>query len=46
MGIVPAYPLGRSYRDLLGGVNQRVAREADQVFLMVAGLPVDIKTLA
>ncbi|MBI5955562.1 MAG: bifunctional adenosylcobinamide kinase/adenosylcobinamide-phosphate guanylyltransferase, partial [Chloroflexi bacterium] len=46
MGIVPAYPLGRSYRDLLGGVNQRVAREADQVFLMVAGLPVEIKTLA
>ncbi len=45
-GIVPEYPLGRAYRDLLGVINQRVARQADKVFLMVAGLPVELKSLA
>lgn len=45
MGIVPAYPLGRAYRDILGRVNQRLARAADRVYLMVAGLAVDIKRL-
>ncbi len=45
-GIVPDYPLGRAYRDLLGVINQRVARQADKVFLMVAGLPVELKSLA
>lgn len=46
MGIVPAYPLGRVYRDTLGRVNARVAAEADAVLLMVAGLPVELKALA
>jgi len=45
LGIVPAYPLGRFYRDTLGWVNQRLARSADRVYLMVAGLAVDIKRL-
>lgn len=45
-GIVPDYPLGRAYRDRLGAINQRVARQADEVFLTVAGLPVEIKSLA
>lgn len=45
LGIVPAYPLGRIYRDTLGYVNQRLARAADRVYLMVAGLAVDIKRL-
>lgn len=45
MGIVPAYALGRFYRDLLGRVNQRVAATADRVYLMVAGLGIDIKRL-
>ena len=45
MGIVPAYALGRVYRDMLGRVNQRLARAADRVYLMVAGLAVDIKRL-
>jgi adenosylcobinamide kinase/adenosylcobinamide-phosphate guanylyltransferase len=31
--------LGRIYRDLLGWANQQVAAAADEVFLMVAGLP-------
>jgi len=45
-GLVPPYPLGRVYRDLLGWANQRVAAAADRVYLMVAGLPVDIKALS
>ncbi len=43
LGIVPAYTLGRVYRDVLGLVNQRLAAAADRVYLMVAGLGVDIK---
>jgi adenosylcobinamide kinase/adenosylcobinamide-phosphate guanylyltransferase len=44
-GIVPAYALGRVYRDVLGLVNQRLARAAQRVYLMIAGLGVDIKRL-
>ena len=42
-GVVPAYPIGVQYRDLLGEINQRVARVADDVVLMVAGLPLALK---
>lgn len=45
LGIVPAYPLGRVYRDLLGLVNQRLATTAQRVYLLVAGIPVDLKRL-
>lgn len=45
LGVVPAYTLGRAYRDLLGLVNQRLAAVAGRVYLMVAGLAVDIKRL-
>lgn len=44
LGIVPAYPLGRIYRDALGRANQRLAAMADQVFFMVAGLPLTVKS--
>ena len=46
MGLVPPYPLGRVYRDCLGRANARLATEADTVLLMVAGLPIELKTLA
>jgi adenosylcobinamide kinase/adenosylcobinamide-phosphate guanylyltransferase len=39
MGLVPPYPLGRLYRDLLGWANQQVAARADSVLFMIAGLP-------
>jgi adenosylcobinamide kinase/adenosylcobinamide-phosphate guanylyltransferase len=46
MGGVPLYPLGRVYQDLLGWANQQLAAEATQVYLMIAGLPVNIKQLS
>lgn len=43
LGIVPATPLGRVFRDALGRANQRLAAQADAVYLLVAGLPLPIK---
>ena len=34
---------GREYRDFLGELNQQIAKVADRVVLMVAGLPVIVK---
>jgi len=39
MGLVPPYPQGRLFRDLLGSANQRIASIADRVYFMVAGIP-------
>ena len=36
-GLVPAYALGRAYRDLLGAVNQAVSLAAAHAWLVVAG---------
>ena len=44
LGVIPATKLGRRYRDLLGRVNQLVAARADKVYLMVAGLAVELKS--
>jgi adenosylcobinamide kinase/adenosylcobinamide-phosphate guanylyltransferase len=43
MGVVPPYDLGRAYRDLLGRANQEMARHADEVYLLVAGISLTIK---
>ena len=43
LGLVPANKVGRLYRDLLGRANQLLAEHADEIYLMVAGLPVQIK---
>lgn len=42
-GIVPLNPLARRFRDAAGRMNQAVAAVADEVILMVAGLPVQVK---
>lgn len=46
LGVVPPNELSRTFRDWLGRFNQRLAAEADAVYLMVAGLAVDIRALA
>lgn len=43
LGLVPSYPMGRVYRDVLGRANQNLAALADRVLFMVAGLPMTIK---
>ena len=43
MGIVPDTPLGREFRDLQGRANQIIARAADEVYFVVAGIPQRIK---
>lgn len=44
LGLVPANRIGRLYRDLLGRANQILAQHADEVYLMVAGIPMLIKS--
>jgi adenosylcobinamide kinase/adenosylcobinamide-phosphate guanylyltransferase len=43
LGLVPDNKLGRVYRDLLGKANQSLATVADEVYLMVSGLPLKLK---
>jgi adenosylcobinamide kinase/adenosylcobinamide-phosphate guanylyltransferase len=43
LGIIPADKISRIYRDVLGRANQILAASADEVYLMVAGIPVTIK---
>jgi len=42
-GLVPESPVGRLFRDLQGWVNQDIARRADWVYHLVAGIAVPIK---
>lgn len=42
-GIVPDNPLARNFRDISGYVNQLIAKEADNVFLVTAGIETKIK---
>ncbi|HBV98771.1 MAG: hypothetical protein JL50_11630 [Peptococcaceae bacterium BICA1-7] len=46
MGLVPPYPLGRLFRDMAGKAGRRMASAADEVYLVVAGLAVEIKSRA
>jgi len=43
LGLVPSNRLGRRFRDIVGIVNQTIARHADQVYLMVSGIPIELK---
>lgn len=44
-GIVPDNALARRFQDLQGALNQRIAARASRVFLMVAGLPLQVKDM-
>lgn len=46
MGIVPDNAMAREYRDLAGIANQKVAALADEVYLVVSGIAVEIKARA
>jgi adenosyl cobinamide kinase/adenosyl cobinamide phosphate guanylyltransferase len=46
LGVVPEYPIARLYRDQLGWANQRLAEAADRVYFLVAGHPLDVRSLA
>ena len=44
LGIVPDNALARRFRDLQGILNQRLAAQATRVVMMVAGLPIPVKS--
>lgn len=43
MGLVPAEPITRGFRDLAGRVNQQIAEAADDVHLVVSGISLRLK---
>ena len=44
-GIVPAYPLGRQFRDRLGDLTRHIGAIADTVYLVTAGHALDLGRL-
>ena len=44
LSLVPPEPLGRSFQDALGTVNQRIAAAATEVYLVIAGIATKIKS--
>ena len=43
-GVVPEHPMGREFRDHQGRLNQSIAAIADRVELLVAGIPLVVKS--
>lgn len=43
LGLVPETPLGRSFRDAQGRLNQAIAAVSDRVEFVAAGLPLKLK---
>lgn len=43
MGIVPENEVARRFRDVAGTLNQKVAKVADEVYFVIAGIPLRIK---
>lgn len=43
LGIVPESRVGRRFRDLLGLANQRVAAAAEEVYLCISGIPLQVR---
>lgn len=46
LSLVAQEALGRRFQDLLGLVNRRIAATAEHVYLVVAGIPLEIKSLS
>ncbi|MBM7854486.1 adenosylcobinamide kinase/adenosylcobinamide-phosphate guanylyltransferase [Desulfohalotomaculum tongense] len=46
LGLIPDNRLGRAFREVAGLANQVIADYADEVYLIVAGIPMEIKSLA
>ena len=46
LGLVPDNALGRAFRDLLGWANQKIASQATATYFMMAGLPIEINSIA
>ena len=44
-GVVPAYPIGRTFRDRLGALTRDIGAIADRVYLVVAGYALDLTHL-
>lgn len=44
LGLVPAYYMGNYFRDISGRINAYIAREADNVYFTVSGIPIKIKS--
>jgi adenosylcobinamide kinase/adenosylcobinamide-phosphate guanylyltransferase len=42
LGVVPATPVGRFFRDELGRLNVRISAVSDRVVLVVAGRVLDL----
>lgn len=42
-GLVPAYKMGRIFRDTAGFVNQHIGKKADEVYLVCCAQPIKIK---
>ena len=45
LGIVPENKLARIFRDIMGRVNRMVAAEADEAYMTISGITIDIKAL-
>lgn len=44
-GVVPAYPIGRQFRDRLGNLTRQIGAIADQVYLITGGHVLDLSQL-
>lgn len=42
-GVIPEKPVGRKFSEILGEVNQLVAKSSDEAYLLVSGIPLKVK---
>lgn len=46
LGLIPPDRLSRKYQEIVGRANETVAKAADEVYLVVSGIPVEIKEMS